>query len=142
MPMVYINSIATKGYLLPGALEVCKQLSKNHRMYIITNGTKAIQKGRVACSELVSFFQKVFISEDIGFNKPSKEYFDEVIKRIPNFCTEKTLIIGDSLTSDIAGGICAGIDVCWYNPNNKAVPCDMKINYVISSLDDLFDIIK
>lgn len=142
MPTVYINTIATKGYLLPGALEVCKELNKNHRMYIITNGTKAIQEGRFACSELVSLFQKVFISEDIGFNKPSKEFFDAVINDIPDFCIEKTLIIGDSLTSDIAGGICSGIDVCWYNPNGKAVPFDMKINYVISSLDELFDITK
>ena len=142
MPTIYINTIATKGYLLPGALEVCKGLSENHRMYIITNGTKAIQKGRFACSELVSLFQKVFISEDVGFNKPSKEYFDAVINEIPDFCIEKTLIIGDSLTSDIAGGICAGIDVCWYNPKGLVAPRDMEINYVISSLDELYDITK
>jgi len=142
MPMTYINTIAAKGYLLPGALEVCEKLSKNHRMYIITNGTKAIQKGRFACSNLTRFFEKVYISEDIGFNKPSKEYFDAVINDIPDFCVEKTLVIGDSLTSDIAGGIGAGIDVCWYNPNGAQAPTDMNINYVISSLEELYDITK
>ena len=142
MPMTYINAIATKGYLLPGALEVCKKLSRDHRMYIITNGTKAIQKGRFACSKITDFFEKIFISEDIGYNKPSKEYFDAVIKEIPGFSIEKTLVIGDSLSSDIAGGIGSGIDVCWYNPNGIKAPSDMKINYVISSLEELYDITK
>ena len=83
----------------------------------------------------------MFISEDIGYDKPSIKYFELISKRIPDFNPTRALVIGDSLTSDIRGGINAGIDTCWYNPKGKKAPDDMKITYTISNLSQIEGIV-
>ena len=88
-----------------------------------------------------SLFQDKFISEEIGYEKPHIEYFNGVISKIPDFDKSKAIIIGDSLTSDIQGGINAGIDTCWYNPKGKPSPEGMNITYTITDLSQLEDII-
>ncbi len=137
----YANALAQKSYLIDGAFELCEALSKTHDLYIITNGFRKIQQGRFAPSAIAPFFRNVFISEDIGAEKPSVVYFDYVKSHIENFCPETTLVVGDSLSSDIAGGIGAGLDVCWYNPRGKQAPSGMKIQYTVSSLSDIYRII-
>lgn len=138
----YFDCLATKSYLLGNALEVCRTLSETCRLYLITNGFKVIQKGRFGGSPLAELFAGCFISEDIGFEKPSVKYFDAVKAGIPNFCAERTLVVGDSVTSDIKGGIAAGLDVCWFDPSGRPAPDDMNINYIISDLRELYDITK
>ena len=91
---------------------------------------------------LSNYFSDKFISEEIGYEKPSIQYFDTVISRIPNFDASKTLVIGDSLTSDIAGGIGAGLDTCWYNPKGCTAPDGMNITYTIKQLSEIEDIIQ
>lgn len=137
----YAPALATKSYLIDGAEDICKKLYGKYRMYIVTNGFKVIQNARFSTCPLTKYFEDVFISEEIGFEKPSAEYFNEVEKRIPNFDKEATLIIGDSLTSDISGGILMGIDTCWFNPNRKTAPDKMKITYTVSSLSELENIL-
>ena len=70
-------------------------------------------------------------------------YFEAVFDRIPDFDKERAIVVGDSLTSDIRGGVNAGLDTCWYNPHNKPVPADLvgKITYEIHELDQLTAII-
>ena len=138
----YENELSKQSHLLGNALEVCTELASKCRLYIITNGFKMIQEGRIQHSPIYPLFSKVFISEDIGCDKPSPQYFDAVKCAIPDFCAAKTLVIGDSLTSDIRGGIDAGIPVCWFNPKHKQAPADMNIDYVIDDLACLADIIK
>ena len=87
-------------------------------------------------------FKDIFISENLGVEKPARQYFDIVSAQIPEFDASKALVIGDSLSSDIKGGINAGIDVCWFNPGGKRAPDEMKIDYVISDLSELYDITK
>ena len=139
---IYAVELANKSHLLENAFEICQHLAKTHRMYLITNGFKFMQRRRFDQSPLVPFFSDVFISEEIGVEKPAIEYFKAVEAAIDGFDSSKTLVIGDSLSSDIAGGINAGLDVCWFNPKRKAVPCNMKINYIISDLNELYDIVK
>ena len=83
----------------------------------------------------------MFISETVGYDKPSVKYFEAVAEAIPDFDKEKTLVVGDSLTSDIKGGINFGLDTCWFNPNGKARPEEMEITYEIKSLDEIYDIV-
>ena len=83
----------------------------------------------------------MFISEEIGCDKPDKRYFDAVGKLIPDYDPQKAIIIGDSLTSDIMGGINAGIDTCWFNPEGKPAPEAMHINYTIADLREIEDIV-
>jgi len=94
--------------------------------------------GKVALSK---YFLDIFISEDIGYEKPDIQYFNAVTSRIPDFDASKALVIGDSLTSDIQGGINAKIDTCWFNPDKKSAPCNMNINYTITDLSELEDIV-
>lgn len=139
MAATYMRCLSRKGYVLEGAEELCRALFGRCRLYIVTNGTESIQKGRFADSGLQSYFDECFISEVIGHNKPSERFFEHVAERIPDFSKEKTVIVGDSLSSDILGGIRFGIDTCWYNPEGKSVPEDMegRITYVAKSFDEI-----
>ena len=140
MAATYMDCLSHKGYVLEGAEALCRRLFGKCRLYIVTNGTEIIQKGRFADSGLQPDFEKCFISEVIGYNKPSEKFFQRVAESIPDFCKEKTVIVGDSLSSDILGGIRFGIDTCWYNPQGKTAPEDMEgnITYVAKSFDEIF----
>lgn len=137
----YFSALASKSYLIEGATDVCQTLRKFCRLYIITNGFRVIQEKRLGNSPIAGFFDGLFISETVGAEKPSPAYFETVAKSIPNFLPKDSLVVGDSLSSDIAGGIAAGLDVCWYNPKNRPAPEGMRINYIISRLDQLPDIV-
>ncbi len=142
LSVTYTDNLAKNAYLIDGAIDVCKNLSKACRLYIITNGLKNVQTPRMDSSGLLPYIERSFISEDIGFEKPDIKYFEAVASLIPNFKKSETLVIGDSLTSDMAGGIAFGLDTCFYNPKNKPIPEDMNITYTISNLSELYAIIK
>ena len=130
-------------YFIDGAEEVLQQLSKKYRMYLVTNGTLSVQKGRLESSGIEKYLQGVFISEEIGYNKPSVEYFHKCFAQIPNFKKENTAIIGDSLSSDIQGGKNAGITTIWFHrPEDHTENIDPKPDYEIQSLKTLLDMLK
>lgn len=135
----YMELLSKKGYLLEGALSLCRRLSEHCRLYIVTNGTEWIQRGRLADSGLLPYMQDVFISDRIGYPKPSVEFFKYVAEHISGFDCARTVIVGDSLTSDMAGGIAFGIDTCWYNPRKLPVPSEMagKLTAVVSDFEKL-----
>ena len=137
----YPLTLAKKSYLMDGALEICKYLYGKYRMFVVTNGKKSVQDGRFDPSPLAPMFEGVFVSEEIGFEKPRREFFDAVSAKIDGFDAKKAIIIGDSLTSDMQGGINYGIDTCWFNPAGKELPDGMNITYVINSLDELSNIL-
>lgn len=127
---------------MPNVHEVLSELKKNHRLYVITNGIKETQDSRMNRSGLVKYFEERFISESIGANKPSSEFFDYVKNNIDNFNPSNTLIIGDSLTSDIKGGNLAGIDTCWFCKEGTVNSTGIIPTYEIHALDELFEIIE
>lgn len=116
MSAVYVDALSRCGTLLNGAEELCRILSENFDMYIVTNGIGCVQRGRLSASGLLPYFSGVFISEDVGSQKPEKKFFDHIFASIPEKDKEKICIIGDSMSSDILGGINAGIDTCYYAP--------------------------
>lgn len=122
----YIACLANYGYLLPGALELCQRLFEHGMdMYIITNGIGMVQKSRFEKSGLAPYFGGVFVSEEIGVGKPHKAFFDYVLDKVPEKDTQKIIVVGDSLTADIEGGIRANLITCWCdfkktNKENKA----------------------
>ncbi|WP_042161290.1 YjjG family noncanonical pyrimidine nucleotidase [Paenibacillus gorillae] len=126
--------------LMEGALEVCRALSASHRLFVITNGITRTQIKRLKQSGLYHFFEDIFDSQSIGYQKPSTQFFDHVMNHIPNFNKEEALIIGDSLNTDIKGGQLSGIATCWINrtlhKNTPAIPS----TYTISSLVELLPI--
>ncbi len=137
----YACRLATKSYTLDGAVELCAELSKRYRMYIVTNGTKDIQVGRLRGSGLLPYFEGFFISEDSGFEKPDRRYFKWVSSQIPELEKSTTLIIGDSLTSDMRGGMGFGIDTCWFNPKKKIVSNDLRLTYIVHSFYQLRELL-
>lgn len=118
-----------------------EEFSSFTKQYAVTNGTKSVQDPKLKKSGLGTIFDDVFISEVIGYEKPSSSFFDYVFAHIPSVPKESILLIGDSLTSDIKGAVTAGIDCCWYNPERKPVPDNPKITYFIQDLRELRDIV-
>ena len=138
---VYEKNLSIGHYFLPGAEEAVMNLHKKYRLFLASNGTASVQKGRMTSANLYRFFEKAFVSQEIGHNKPSKAYFDACFAQIPGFDREKAMIVGDSLTSDIRGGINAGIKTVWVNPGHK--PCgDIKPDYEIEALSQLEELLE
>ena len=130
---IYEKNLSTGHWFLPGAEEAVERLSKKYRLFLASNGTAVVQKGRMTSANLYRFFETVFVSQDIGHNKPSKAYFDACFASIPGFDKERAMIVGDSLSSDIKGGINAGIKTVWVNPDHKDsgnVKPDYEIEYL------------
>ena len=128
--------------LITGAKELCKDLFPKYSMYIVTNGIAETQYRRLAESGLTGYFADIFISEEIGCQKPSMGFFEFCFGKIPNKDKETILIIGDSLSADMLGGIHAGIDTCWYNPDNEGNHMQLPVTYMIKDLQELLGILK
>lgn len=137
----YRSYLEEGNQLVSGALEVITNLQNQYDIYIITNGVSETQYKRLSTSGLHPLFKDIFVSEDTGFQKPMKEFFDYVFARIPNFDAKQSLIIGDSLSSDIKGGQLAGIDTCWFNPEKKPSSTDIVPTYEIKMLEELYRIL-
>ena len=132
----YESNLGIGHYFLPGAEEAVKRLSERCRLFLVSNGTATVQHSRLTSAGLYPYFEQVFISQEIGYNKPEKAYFDRCFERIPGFAPEKALMVGDSLTSDIKGGINAGLKTVWINPAHKNCG-DIRPDYEIEGLSDL-----
>ena len=137
----YEANLSQGHYFLPGAEGAVERLAEKYALYLVSNGTSHVQKGRLESAGIQRFFKEIFISQDIGINKPDKGYFDRCFARIPDFDPAKALIVGDSLTSDILGGINAGIATCWVNPAHKEARTDIRPDYQIESITQLEDLL-
>jgi 2-haloacid dehalogenase len=138
----YEKNLSVGHYFLPGAQEAVASLSQKYRLFLVSNGTASVQKGRMNSANLYPFFEKVFISQDVGHNKPAREYFDAVFAQIPGFDPQKAIIVGDSLTSDILGGINAGIATCWVNPGHLPKREDIPADYEIEGIHQLESLLE
>ncbi len=138
---IHLSTLATNTVLLPHALEVCRTLAQTHSLYIVTNAVAAVQKARLAASDLRPYITDAFISEDAGASKPSVAYFDYAFSRIPGITRENCLLIGDSPSSDLQGANNYGIPCCWYNPRGLARPDGIRIDYEIRDLPELLPIV-
>ena len=135
--------------IIENADVVLEKLFSKVDIYAVTNGVYNTQKRRVEESGLRKYFSDIFVSEKIGYQKPRKEFFDFVFESLSNKydidnninnLKEKAIVVGDSLSADIIGGIEYGLDTCWYNPKGKTT--DLKPTYIINNILSLLDIIK
>ena len=116
-------------------------LSQEHRLYIVTNAVASVQRSRLEGSAIASYISGAFISEEAGASKPSAAYFDYVFSHIDGITRDNCLLVGDYLSSDIRGANNAGIPCCWYNPKKAARPDDLRIDYEIRDLRQLYDLV-
>ena len=126
--------------LKKGVLKTLETLKKSsYKMYITSNGYSQFQRKRIVDAGLEKYFNGIFISEEINRKKPGKPFFDYVLHRIPQSNIKKILLVGDAPTSDILGGINAGIDTCWLDDKNKK--CRHKYTYSIKNVAELLDLL-
>ncbi|MBD5466462.1 MAG: HAD-IA family hydrolase [Lachnospiraceae bacterium] len=123
------------------SLGLCKKLQKDFQQYIVTNGVEWTQRNKLQLAGFNELMDDIFISEVIGVPKPDKRFFEACFSQIPDFSREKSIIIGDSLTSDMAGGNQAQIATCWYNPGNLPKKGDVRIDYEIRNLWEVENIL-
>jgi 2-haloacid dehalogenase len=133
----YLENLAQASDLMDGAEETIRALHAKYHLALITNGLKDVQRPRLARSAIAGCFEAVAISEEMGVAKPDPRYFDAVFDRIGNPPREAVLVIGDSLTSDIQGGINYGLDTCWFNPRGDPADPRFPTTYEIQKLDEL-----
>lgn len=120
--------------------ELLSELRSRVKQYAVTNGTYTAQKRKLEKSGLIHIFDGVFISDQIGAEKPGKAFFDYVFEHIGPYEKEEILMVGDSLTSDMRGGNLAGLPCCWYNPDRLPVPQGLRIDYNIQNLNQIKDL--
>lgn len=137
----YQDALGQGHFLIHGAEEICTYCAARCNLYVVTNGVSRTQYSRLQSSGLDRFMKGIFVSEDAGYQKPMKAYFNYVFARIPDFDPETALIVGDSLSSDIQGGVNAGIDTCWYCPDETVENKGIRVDYRIRRLDELRKII-
>lgn len=136
----YLERLGEGIFLIDGAYELCRDLNEaGVRLAILTNGIKKVQTSRIAGSELAEMFEAVIVSEDTGYQKPHPGIFDYAFDKLGLRQADKSrvLIVGDSLTSDMKGGLNYGIDTCWYNPFHRPNTLDRKPTYEIRSLAEV-----
>jgi len=139
----YLYELGKGAFLIDGAFEICKDIVEaGKKIYIVTNGILATQTSRIKYSTIKDYITDFFVSEFVGFQKPHISYFEYVFSKITEFDKEKVLIIGDSLTADIQGGINAGIDTCWFNPLGEANNTGIMPSFEIARLSELHEFIN
>ena len=133
----YESYLAIGHWFIPGAEEMLAALYGKFELYIVSNGTGVVQAGRIESAGIGRYFREIFISEDLGADKPSRAFFQRCFAAVPAIDPGRCLIVGDSLTSDIRGGINAGIRTCWFNPQGKPARADIPADFEIRSLSQL-----
>ena len=135
----YLYHLADVVFYIDNALEFLERLKKEYKIYIVTNGVTNTQLRRINQTPLMNYVEKVYISDTIGYAKPDIRYYEYILKDA-SLSKKECLCIGDSLTSDMLGGINAGIDTCWFNPSHKTTT--LSITYEIDKLLDFFKVVK
>lgn len=137
----YLANLARGTDLIDDAKEVVQFcIDEKFHLALVTNGLAEVQRPRLKNSKLNNCFEKIFISEEMGVAKPSIEFFEQVFSNISQPSKSEVMIIGDSISSDIIGGIDFNIDTCWFNQNG--LTSDLPITYNISKLKELLPILK
>jgi 2-haloacid dehalogenase len=137
----FMEALGQQTQLLPGAAAVVRDLSSRFRLLLATNGIAVVQRPRFANSSIRRFFEDVVISDEIGVAKPQIGFMAEAFSRMGEPGRSEVLMIGDSLSSDIAGGVNFGIDTCWFNPDGLALDGGPKPTYEIADLTEIDDIV-
>lgn len=131
------NGVAQGAYAVEGAYELLDYLYPKYELYIVSNGFRFVQESRLKIGDFRKYFKDIFLSEDIGVQKPAKEFFDYCFKKLEIPPKEDVILIGDSLSADIIGGLNYGIDCIWFNKNGDELSENIKPTYIVNKLKDI-----
>lgn len=124
-------------WFIPGAEALLETLTPRYDLYLASNGAAQVQYRRLESAGIRRYFRGIFISQELGADKPSPAFFEKCFAAVPGFSKESAVIVGDSLTSDIRGGKNAGLRTCWFNPCGKPVRPGIVPDYEFTALDQL-----
>ncbi len=134
---IYERNLSEGHWFIDGAWETLTALAPRYALYLVSNGTASVQDKRIESAKIAPFFEKIFISQRVGVNKPAREFFDRCFADLAHLDRDRTVIVGDSLTSDIQGGRNAGILTCWFNPHGAPPREDIPADHTITALTEL-----
>ena len=137
----YLKRLGEGAFLFEGAEELCRYLHGKYKLGIVTNGMKEVQYSRVENSSIGKYIDKVIVSDDIGISKPKAGIFEYALKELGTGDKKESIMIGDSLSADIQGGINFGIDTCWVNLKNDSPDDKIKPKYVVTRLEEIYGIL-
>ena len=137
----YVARLSDAAFLYPEAEDLLKTLRPRYKLGIMTNGLKEVQRTRFAATPVGLYLDCIVVSDEVGVQKPDPEIFEHAMAAAGHSDKSTALIVGDSLTSDIQGGINFGIDTCWFNPDGKPNSAGIHPTYEIRRLPDLLDIL-
>ena len=141
MEKLFLKYIEESLVLMPGALELLSYLASKYTVCLASNAPEKQQMKRLANTPILPYVDHVFLSETLGAAKPEKGFFDACFRCLPNASAETSIMIGDSLSADIAGGVSYGMKTCWFNPHHLPLPTAYNIDYVVHSLAEIQDIL-
>jgi YjjG family noncanonical pyrimidine nucleotidase len=137
----YLEHLSHTAFMIPGAEALLEEVSKNHKLVLVTNGLKEVQRPRLSRSTIEHHFEAVVVSDEIGYAKPDAAFFDYVFNTIQYPDKSRVLMIGDNINADIRGGLEYGLDSCWYNPDRKTKENGILPTYEIENISHLRDIL-
>jgi 2-haloacid dehalogenase len=138
----FMHDLGQQTQLLPGAEDLVRRMSSRCRLVLATNGIAIVQRSRFARSSIREYFEDVVISDEIGVAKPQPEYMREVFSRMGHPLKSEVLMIGDSLSSDIAAGSGFGVDTCWVNPNGNSLDGGPQPTFTVAGLGEIDAIVS
>ena len=133
----YQEYLGQEAWFVPGAEALLKTLAPRYALYLASNGTADTQYSRLAAAGIRGYFQRIFVSQEMGADKPSGAFFDACFAALPGLSRQEVLMVGDSLTSDIRGGKNAGLATCWYNPRRETCPPELRPDFEMRALSEL-----
>ena len=137
----YTEHLATHADVIPGAEEALQELAEVATMIAVSNGTESVERGRLKLSGFEKYFDDIFISETVGVSKPNPKIFQMAMRKLGIEHSDKVLVVGDSLSADIQGGVNAGLDTCWVNMNGLETESGLTPTYEVKALRELYPIV-
>ena len=137
----YTEHLATHADAIPGAEEALQELAEVATMIAVSNGTESVERGRLKLSGFEKYFDDIFISESVGVSKPNPKIFQMAMRKLGIEHSDKVLVVGDSLSADIQGGVNAGLDTCWVNRNGVENESGLTPTYEVKALSELYPIV-
>ena len=137
----YTEHLATHADVIPGAEEALQELAEVATMIAVSNGTESVERGRLKLSGFEKYFDDIFVSEAVGVSKPNPKIFQMAMRKLGIEHSDKVLVVGDSLSADIQGGVNAGLDTCWVNMNGLENESGLTPTYEVKALCELYPIV-
>ena len=137
----FIEYVPIAGIPVEGAKELLEYLSKKYIICFASNSSKEQQLIKLTKANMLKYADHMFISDEIGVAKPAKEYFDICMERLSPITKDEVILIGDSPTADIAGGVNYGIKTCWFNFTGIETPENLNADYCVDKLSEIHQIL-